>query len=171
MDSTQNSRPRHLHSFRNQSHYCPLLKVLIVFEASGLMPPSQACLDRLEPNRGFDYSMTNSHAKMFPSTPAMKMRPLNRRRKSKGLHLLCCVTPNGRPAPCGLEDYLRPGSGQRPRNRPSMASSKRSAEHQQRWSRQDNESAFPQRCQEPLESCCIEYTGRAFAHHNLITRS
>ena len=66
----------------------------MAFEAFGLMYSSQACLDHFEPSHDFDYLMTNSHAKMFPSTPAMKMRPLNRRRKSKGLHLLCCVTPN-----------------------------------------------------------------------------
>jgi hypothetical protein len=66
---------------------------LIPSEAFDLMYSPQTHLDRLEPNHGVDYSMTNSHAKMFPLTPAMKMLTLNRR-KPKGLHLLHCVTPN-----------------------------------------------------------------------------
>jgi hypothetical protein len=66
---------------------------LFVSEAFGLRYSSQACLDHLEPNHGFDCSMTKPPAKMLPSTLAMKML-LSNRRKPKDLHLQYCVTPN-----------------------------------------------------------------------------
>jgi hypothetical protein len=108
-----------------------------------------------------------SRAKMPPSTPAMKMVPLNRR-TLKNLHH---VTPNSRFVLYGLKHYLRLYFEQRPRNHWLAALPQRSVEHQQPRSRQDSESAFPQPYPEPLVSCCTEYTGQAFAHHTLITRS
>ena len=66
---------------------------MTAYEAFGLMYFAQAFLDHLEPSHDFDYSMTNSREKMFPSMLAMRMQPLNLR-KSKGSHQPYYVTPN-----------------------------------------------------------------------------